>query len=144
MDWAVVISGVSVTATAILGFLTLRRGNKADEALNVATNVQTTFDAQKSIVDNLQEEVERYRGDLNEHRSMLLKCEEDCRSCRSNLAGAQMIIKTQELEIQNLKNVVSEHENTIAKHERTLSQVSRREDMKPKREGDEERRKTCD
>lgn len=140
MDWTAFAAVASVLGTIGLGILTFVRGTKADQALNTATNVQSTFTAQKELVDNLQEEVIRQREDLNEHRSLLFRCEQECRACRSNLAGAHLVIASQEAEIENLKGLVAEHEQTIAKHERTLNKVSRREDMKPVREDNEERR----
>lgn len=140
MDWTAFAAVASVLGTIGLGVLTFLRGTKADQALNTATNVQSTFTAQKELVDNLQEEVARHREDLHQHRGLLFRCEEESRSCRSNLAGARMIISAQEAEIENLKAVVAEHEQTIAKHEKALAAVSRRQDMKPTQENNEERR----
>lgn len=81
MDAPVVIAAVAVAVSMATGFVSITRGTKADraaedaaEALNVSANIQTTFTAQKDLVDNLQEEVARCTGechDLREKNSTL-------------------------------------------------------------------------
>ena len=142
MNWPAVASILSVLATIILGVLTFVRGSKADEALNTATTVQSTFDAQRYLFDNLQEEMIRTKGELDEHRQLLRACEDDCRRCRSNLAGSRLIIQAQEVEIENLKAVMAEHELTISRHEATINKMSRRSDRpsEPRPDGQERRK----
>jgi len=62
MDWQSFAAVGSVLATIVLGILTFTRGVKSDQALNMATNVQTVYLAQQSLIDDLRLEVERLRG----------------------------------------------------------------------------------
>lgn len=134
MDWTAVAAVGSVVGTFILGVLTLSRGSKSDKALNMATNVQSTYSAQKDLVDNLQEEVARHQVDLERYRALTQQCEAECRECKSNLAGSRLIIAAQEAEIEQLKTKVDRLEHTLAN-------ISRREDQ-VLQEGDQERRQT--
>lgn len=134
MDWTAFAAVASVCGTIGLGILSFVRGSKADRALNTATTVQSTFTAQKELVDNLQEETTRLQKDLHEHRQLIFQCEDQCRECKTNLASAHRIIALQEIEIEKLKEVVT-------KHEKTINSMSRRTDSQSD-VGDEERRKS--
>jgi len=134
MGWQEVASLGSVVVALLLGLLTYTRGAKSDQALDIATNVKTTFEAQQALVNDLQEELVR-------NRNLAHDCEKSCIDLRRKLAQSLRLVSEQEAEISKLKSVVSEHEATIAKHEKTINSMSRRTDQKP-RQGEEERRQS--
>lgn len=117
--WLAVLVPLSMVSTMILGWLTFRKGSKADSALNLATNIKSTLDAQATHIDDLQEENREIKA--------------ECRACRQELDAAYEALREE-------RKLRWELEQTVAKHERALAQVARREDMKPVREEDEERR----
>jgi predicted RNase H-like nuclease (RuvC/YqgF family) len=141
MKWELAIALFSVSGTVGLGLLTYFRGTKSDQALNIATNVQNTFDAQRGLVDNLQEEVQRYQSMLSDHREQIHECENQCRKCNHRLAETERELLARDAEIASLKKIMAEHETTITKHEVTINRIARRGDMAPQpRQDDEERR----
>jgi predicted transcriptional regulator len=118
MGWEGVAAIASVTVTLALGLLTYARGSKSDQALNIATNVQSTYVAQASLIDDLQAEVARTHN-------MLVNCEKSGREIRSKYDEAKRLILVQEREIDNLKRVQAEHEITIAQHQRKIDTLTR-------------------
>lgn len=116
MTWEQGLALASVAVTGLLGWVTYRRGARADDVINVAANVKTTFDAQVEITEALQREVAR-------HRQSLADCEGHTEAMRRASAAAQLVIDRQEREIARLKAVVDEHEQTIARHELTINQL---------------------
>jgi chromosome segregation ATPase len=140
MDWQSVASIGAVFVTGVLGFLTYRRGKSSDTALNVATNVQSTYSATLALVDQLQEEVTRLQRDVGSHRTSLLECEENSSALRRKLAERNEMVSDQEHQIKKLQRTVADHEVTIDRHERTIERMSRRTDTQTPRVDDEERR----
>lgn len=135
MEWEQATALTSALITGAIGLLTYLRGRRSDEALNVATNIKTTFDAQAQLIDALQEEIATQRGWLH-------ACEESCRECRRQLEERTRLFHALEREFANLKALAFEQEQTIARHERTLTSISRRSDHSPQatRADGEERR----
>lgn len=132
MKGETIVALISIAGTIGLGLLTFLRGTKSDKALDIATNVQNTYDAQRLLIDNLQEEVGRYQGLLSEQRQTIAGCEESCQRCRSELAEALRTIADRDDKIARLTRQVQRHEEKI-------SAIARRTDGDP-RNGDEERR----
>lgn len=134
MQWEGLAAVASVLATGGLGVLTYFRGRRSDNQLHIATNIQTTYAAQQSHINELQEDLKTVRGWLSQ-------CEESCRDCRKRIDMRDRMINEQEIQISNLKGVIFEHEQTIARHQRTLDAMSRREDRRPSTwDGSDERR----
>lgn len=86
MDWQTGVSILSVSITSILGIVTLTRGTSADKALNIATNVQSTFNAQGSLIEDLRQEIIRVRALHNE-------CEADKENMKVLIANHEQRIK---------------------------------------------------
>jgi len=124
MGWEQFVALLSVLITGGIGLLTYLRGRRSDEALNVATNIKTTFEAQGQLIDALQEDIATQRGWLH-------ACEESCRECRRELEERTRLFHDLERQFANLKTLAFEQEQTIARHERTLNAVSRRSDHPP-------------
>lgn len=119
-----ILAGGSVAITATIGLLTFLRGRRADNVLNVAGNIQTTFDATHQHIEELLE-------DIATQRQWLHACEETCRDLRKQLADRERTFREVEAQLANLKTLAFEQEQTIARHERTLNAVSRRSDHPP-------------
>ena len=116
MTWEQGLALASVAVTAFLGWLTYKRGSHADDVLDVAANVKTTFEAQAEFNVALREENKKIRLDL-------IACEEGHVEDRRAFAAAQAVIDDQAREIARLKATVDEHEMTIARHELTINQL---------------------
>lgn len=116
MTWQTATSLASVIATVVLGGLAYKRSRRADDVLDVAANVKTTFEAQAEINEGLRADVVRLRG---AHQ----QCEEATNDLRRALAGSHLARDEQAREIARLKATVNEHEETIARHELTINQL---------------------
>lgn len=92
MDWQTFAAVGSLIVTATYGGLALYNRVKSDSALDVATNIKSTYDTLLAFVNELQEEVKNHRQHLEE-------CE------TGKLQQAE--------EIKQLKEQVKEHEKTI-------------------------------
>lgn len=64
MTWPNGIALFSACVTAVLGFVAVTRSWRSDKALDTAANVKTTFDAQATLIQDLQTETARLRVDL--------------------------------------------------------------------------------
>lgn len=116
MSWEQVVLALCAAATALLGWVTFRRGRKADEVLDVAANVKSTFDAQVEINDGLRADVHRLRLAHKE-------CEDATNDLRRALADAHLREDEQVRELARQKAQLGEHEQTIARHELTINQL---------------------
>lgn len=116
MTWEQALLAVCAVATSLLGWVTLQRGRKADEVLDVAANVKSTFEAQVEINDGLREDVTRLRA---AHQV----CEEATNQLRRALADSHLREDEQAREVAHLKATVDEHEHTIGRHEQTINQL---------------------
>ena len=116
MTWEQVLALASVSVTGVLGWLTYRRGSRADDVLDVAANVKTTFEAQAEFNTALREENDRTR-------LALAACERSHVEDRAAIAAAQVVMDAQVREIARLKATVDEHEETITRHELTINQL---------------------
>lgn len=112
----IALGAIGAPGTIILGVIVYRQGRKADEVLDVAANVKSTFDAQAEINEERRLDVIRLR---EAHR----ECEDATNDLRRALAEAHLRKDEQAREIAHLKAVVNEHEQTIARHERTINQL---------------------
>lgn len=116
MTWQTATSLLSVLATIILGGAAYLRSKRADDVLDVAANVKTTFEAQTEINEGLRLDVARLRG-------ALVDCEDAHVEDRRAISLAQDVVDAQAREIARLKVTVNEHEETIARHELTINQL---------------------
>lgn len=116
MTWEQGLLALCAVSTAILGWVTYRRGSKTDEVLDVAANVQSTFDTQVEITDGL-------RADVARLRAAHLACEQATDALRHELAESHLREDEQAREVHRLKATVGEHEETIARHEQTINQL---------------------
>lgn len=85
-------SGGAVLVTAILAYLTFRRGKTSDHALDVAANIQSTYDTTMGLVDRLRDELREVKREL-----------ETCHKERAQYRD----------EVMTLSITVERHERTI-------------------------------
>lgn len=116
MTWQPWLLVACSIATALLGWVTYKRGRHNDDVLNVAANIQATYDAQKEINEDRRKEIVQLRID---HRL----CEEATDSLRSDLAESLLERDKLVREHARLKAMVNEHEQTIARHEHTINEL---------------------
>lgn len=116
MSWEQALIAACAISTALLGWVTYKRGSKADEVLDVAANVKSTFEAQVEINDGLRADVARLRAAHN-------TCEEATNQLRRAIADGHLREDEQVREIARLKAQVGEHEETIGRHELTINQL---------------------
>lgn len=116
MTWQPWLLVACSIATALLGWVTYKRGRRTDDVLNVAANIQSTYETQSDIIGGLRDEVGRLRS---AHRT----CEEATDTLRHALAESHLLVDKQAREVARLKATVDEHEQTIARHEQTINQL---------------------
>lgn len=111
--WLLLACSISI---AVLGWVTYKRGRKNDSVLDVAANIQSTYEAQKEINEERRQDIARLRA---AHQ----QCEEATDALRRSNAELYLQRDDQAREIARLKAVVDEHEQTIARHEATINQL---------------------
>lgn len=116
MTWQPWLLVVCSIATALLGWITYKRGRRQDSVLNVAANIQSTFEAQAEINEERRKEIGRLRAS---HQI----CEKATDDLRRSLAEAHTERDGQTREVARLKAMVDEHERTITRHEGTINQL---------------------
>lgn len=116
MTWQPWLLVASAIATAVLGWITYKRGRRNDDVLDVAANIQSTFDAQAKINEERREEIVRLHA---AHQ----RCEEATNALRRANAELHLERDKQDREIARLKSIVNEHEQAIASHERTINML---------------------
>jgi hypothetical protein len=116
MSWEQALLAACAVSTALLGWVTYKRGSRADDVLDVAANVKSTFEAQVEINDSLRQDVVRLRA---AHQT----CEDATNDLRRSLADAHLREDEQVREVARLKAIVNEHEVTIARHETTINNM---------------------
>ena len=150
MDWTAVGSVGALIVSGAGTVLVYRRGSKGDQALSLSQDAdrrsketETNLKTQTDIIDNLQEEVGRYRVELNakadelgrkhaeleEARETIKSMREDLGEAVAGVSAANVIIKslertveTLQTEVVSLRRLVQDHERTIALHERTINE----------------------
>lgn len=151
MTFSDIAAGSAVTVTAVGTYLVYRRGRKGDDALALSQaadrrskETETNLKTQTDIIDNLQEEVGRYRVELNakadelgrrhveleDARNTIKAMREELGEATAGLSAAGVIIRSLEAtvdvlqtEVASLRRLVQDHEATIAGHERTINQL---------------------
>lgn len=141
---AVLVSGLAT-------YLAYRRGRRGDDALTLSSDAdrrsketETNLATQTAIIDNLQEEVGRYRVELNakdvelgrrhdeleEARDTIKSMREELGEATAGLSAAGVIIASLErtvdvlqTEVASLRRLVQDHEATIAGHERSMNEL---------------------
>lgn len=116
MTWQPWLLVACSIATALLAWVTYKRGRRNDEVLNVAANIQSTYDAQKEVNEERRLEIAQLRA---AHQ----QCVDDTNDLRRDLAASHLKRDEQTREIARLKATVDEHEHTIAKHERRINEL---------------------
>jgi LPS O-antigen subunit length determinant protein (WzzB/FepE family) len=111
VEWQSIVALISPIAVVIIGVLTYRRGSKGDRALNLATNIQTTFNAQQGLIDNLQEETGRLG-------TALANCDHKCETVLKEHRKALQLIDV-------LQKRVESHELTIEIQKGQIELLSR-------------------
>ncbi len=116
MTWQPWLLAACSVSVAVLGWVTYKRGRRNDASLNVAANIQATYEAQAGFIDDLREDVVRLRV---AHQL----CEEATNDLRRSNADLHLERDAQGREIARLKAIVNEHEQTIARHESTINNM---------------------
>ncbi len=127
MPWELVVLTVGMVSTAALGWVTFRYSQRNDaqaaeakresaEALNMAANIQSTYDILNGITDGL-------RSDVTRLRAAHAQCEEATNSLRRSLAESYLERDKLAREVARQKATTDEHEVTIARHELTINQL---------------------
>lgn len=111
--WLAVAAVGSMLVSFLIGILTYRRGTKGDRALNISQNVASAFEAQKDVINQLQEEVLSARGDSHQCRSecdglrkQVQEYRHRARAAEAAMAAAQRLINSLEEEIGVLQQTV--------------------------------------
>lgn len=150
-DWTAfgTIGAIGVSAAGT--WFVYRRGTKGDQALSLslaadrrAKETEINLATQASIIDQLQEELGRYRTNLNEKvaelaakdaqldetRQNLRDMRHELVEARSGLSAAEVIIASLEktvealrTEIESLRRLVQDHERAIAAAEKTIADL---------------------
>lgn len=135
VDWTAVTGVGGLGLGGVGAFLSFRQGRKRDDALQLSTDAdrlskqnETNLTIQQGIIDQLQEEVARYKGDLADMRSELEGKRQEVRDLRHELADARaglsaatVVIEGLEHQIEGLQHIISRHEETITKLSDQLS-----------------------
>ncbi len=116
MSWQPILLVACSVAVAYIGALTYLRSRRSDKVLNVAANIQATYEAQRAVTDGLRADVTRLR-EANE------RCDEATNHLRRSLSNAHLVVDAQSREMAQLKATVAEHELTISRHERTINEL---------------------
>lgn len=144
VEWGGYAAIGAVIVSAAGTVLAFRRGSKGDEALSLSQDAdrrsketEMVLKTQGSIIDQLQEEVARYRVELQEKASQLLTREKDLEEARktmrdmrhelsnakAGLAAAEKVIAALDNEISSLRRLVEDHERTIGLHEAAMAEL---------------------
>lgn len=144
VEWQGLAALGAVLVSAAGTVLAFRRGSRGDEALALSQaadrrskETETVLTTQGSIIDQLQEEITRYRTELQDKQDQLEQrhaaleeCRKELREARHEFAAARASVKAAETviaaldtEISSLRRLVNDHEHTIAMHEQTISEM---------------------
>lgn len=110
VDWQSVGVVLGVTVSALSAILVYVKGRKSDDALQSASMVQTAFTGTQSLVEALQEEVQR-------HSDSTQKCLKECDALRQALTTALTDLSEARLEIKNLKADLARYMRSGVKNE---------------------------
>lgn len=83
LTWRDLVPVLSLAVTGLLGYLTWKRLSSGDKALNIATNIQSTYTAQAELIKTLQVEREELQKDVRELRADNREMRERLRGCES-------------------------------------------------------------
>lgn len=139
VDWGAVGTIAAVVVSALTAVLVYLRGRKGDDALALSTRTAADNEltkanvlAQGGIIDQLQEEVARYRVDLRETHAELEAVRQTARDLRHELVNAQaerdaakIVIDALDKKLEALQTLVTTHEMTIARLEALLTSASK-------------------
>lgn len=117
--WTFITPILASAVTLFLGLLTYLRSSKQEDVVNTAATIQSTYDGQQRLVENLQKEVQTLSAKLKDCQDSHQGVWEELRK-----AYAENLKLTEEM--NDLKGTVGEHEDTIAKHEREISSLRAR------------------
>ena len=147
IDWSLVVSGGAVLVSAAAAYGTYRRATKGDDALALSQRAdrrseetKTNLETQGRIIDQLQEELDRYRGEVAEKKKEATDLAEAVAELKKQLAISNaeaaahnrtiIALKAHadllEEQVVALRDLVRNHEETIARHERTISEYRMR------------------
>lgn len=96
IDWQSVGVILGVLVSALSATLVYFKGRKSDEALQSANLVQTAFTGQQTLVEALQEEV-------NRHSQSTEKCLKECDALRGSLMKALSDLADARAQISKLR-----------------------------------------
>jgi len=116
MSWEQPVLALCSVSVALIGWVTYKRGSNTDTKLNIAANMQATYESQAGFIDDLREDVVRLRA---AHQA----CEDATNDLRRSLADSHLREDEQHREVARLKAIVNEHEVTIARHETTINNM---------------------
>lgn len=147
-DWGQLITGLGVLITGGATYLAYRRGTAGDKALSLSQTAdrrsketEANLTIQGSIIDQLQEEVARYRAELREkqlqldgrdeqleeYRTTLRDLRHELSDSRAGLSAAGKIIEGLEEQVKSLRLTVRDLKAQIARHEETITELIARE-----------------
>lgn len=108
--WQTWTALASVMVTLALGTATIVRGVRSDNALNVATNIQSTYTATMNLVEALQREVGRVTQSLvnceKEHHIKDRQIDE----LQDQVQELSGMVRTLELNIEGLQRENGKHD----------------------------------
>lgn len=118
VDWPSVALIGTVVVTALTSALTYKRGTRTDEQLNISTLTQANFQAQRELVDQLQEENERLRVRLREADETEARLRGEVRNHRHEAGDARAGLAAAEVLIAEKDRMLAERDAHIADIER--------------------------
>lgn len=114
VSWEGIAAVLAAAGTAFVGWLTYRKGTKADEALNLSAATAANLEAQRLHIDNLQEDVDRYRGIAHDCESELDAVRKQLREVRHDLGDTKAALAAAEVVIARLERRATNQQAEIA------------------------------
>lgn len=131
VDWTAIAAVAAVIVAPIGSILAYRQGTRADQSLSLSKEAErrsketeTNLSTQGAIIDQLQEEVKRYREDLADKHGELERTREAMRDLRHELGTAQADLQAARIIIAGLEQQIVALQATIAGLEMTVDRMT--------------------